>query len=275
MADTVLIGDAGGSKTDWRLVQDGKVKQFKTQGFNAFIHSAYDFKRQIAETIKIDELQAFHVYCAGAHTPAQKRHIADTLEELYGLKPAVESDLLGAARATCGKEPGYVGILGTGSNASYYNGETVQRVSASLGYILGDEGGGAYLGKQLLRGVYRERFSKSLIDSFQETFELPHDKAIANLYAAAAPNHYLSSFVPFIEKHKNDPLMYRMIEGVFRDFFNAFFFEPPTGATIHFVGSIAHIFSDILGAVAQEFAFHLGNIVASPIAGLVLYHTHE
>lgn len=271
---TILIADAGGTSTDWRLIRDSKIQQFVTGGFNLFTHPVDQLKQEIL-SLNIGAVDEVFFYSAGADTKEQRQSLSDELSEVFGVLPNVENDLLGAARATCGSTPGFVGILGTGANASYYDGNQVEKVSASLGYVLGDEGSGAYLGKQLLKCIYRSEFQKSIIEAYQNHFHLPVDQAIRNLYASNRPNQYLASFVPFLADHKNEPEIYRLIHRSFQDFFEAFFKHTHVNHPIHFVGSIAFHFSDILRQAAVDSNLMVGTIIASPIAGLVLYHQHE
>lgn len=268
---SILIGDAGGTCTDWRLIKGDKIQQFSTGGFNLFTHSVRDFKKEI-EGLELEGLDEVYIYAAGADTDLQRKQLSKELKEVFGIDARVENDLLGAARATCGLDRGYVAILGTGANASYYNGTNVEKVSASLGYILGDEGSGAYLGKQLLKGVYRSMFSEEILSKFQERFHLPVDQAISTIYASDKPNQYLASFVPFIAEVKHNAEIYKLIYDAFGAFFDAFFDGKKLELPIHFVGSIAYHFSDILRQVIMDRKFQVGTIIASPIAGLLLHH---
>ena len=185
----------------------------------------------------------------------------------------IENDLLGVARGLSGQDAGNICILGTGSNACYYDGNEVNKVSASLGYILGDEGSGAYLGKRLLSRIFRNQLPGELISVFQDEFNLKPYEVISRLYDQPQPNHYLASFAPFIHQHRHLPEIHSIISQSFEDFFDAFFHvnEHPE-LPFHFSGSIAYFFSDILRAVGEQRGIHIQHIVQSPIAGLVLYH---
>lgn len=270
-----MIGDAGGTKTAWRLIHDDGVESYSSVGFNAFTHSLNDFRESIQRTNEILKADEVHIYCAGADTDEQKEQIANDLAKVFSVKPAVENDLLGAARATCQRSKGYICILGTGANASYYNGSNVEKVSASLGYIMGDEGSGAYLGKRFLRSVYRGWFDTMITSRFQDQFKLPVDKAISELYNADHPNKYLASFVPFIADLQHEPQVSQLIQDSFRDFFIGFFKNQKVEEPLHFVGSIAFHFSEFLNQVANDLNYQLGNIVKSPMDGLVSFHQHE
>lgn len=270
-----IVGDAGGTKTQWRVVKKGEISQFNTIGYNAYTHDLSDLKESILQNLKseLSDSSPVYFYVAGVDTEIQKEEVEEELREVLGKKLFVRNDLVGASRALCGDEPGNVCILGTGSNACYYNGSQVNKVSASLGYVLGDEGSGAYLGKKLMMGVFREQLPREIIDAFQEEFDLTSHKAIQQIYHKPKPNHFLASFAPFVFKHKSHPEIYKLIYDAFVDFHHAFFFRNQyADEAFHFSGSIAYHFSDILRQVGIDKGFEIRNIVESPIAGLVLYH---
>jgi N-acetylglucosamine kinase-like BadF-type ATPase len=270
-----IVGDAGGTGTQWRVVNGSDIKQFETIGYNAYTHNLDDLKVSIQQTFgeEIDKNTPVFFYAAGIDTAQQQKSTIAFLSDIFGKNVSVENDLVGVARSLCGKESGNVCILGTGSNACFYDGESVNKVSASLGYVLGDEGSGAYMGKKLMMGVFREQFSLEINELFHKQFKLTSHDVIKRIYHQPKPNHFLASFSTFIYTHRNQPDLYRMIQRSFNDFFDAFFshkkhFDKP----FHFSGSIAYYFSDMLREVGTERGIHIKNIVQSPIAGLALYH---
>lgn len=275
MTDSFIVGDAGGTSTQWRVVEGGNIQQFETIGFNAYTHNIDDLKSNILEIFgkKIEKELPVHFYSAGVDTDRQAEKVRKELSELFGHEVHVANDLLGVARSLCGKEEGNVCIMGTGANACFYDGQQVNKVSASLGYVLGDEGSGAYLGKKLMTGVFREQLPREVIDNFQEKYDLTSHQAIERIYHQPRPNHFLASFATFVYENRNHPDIYRLISSSLNDFFDAFFYssEYHTKA-FHFSGSIAYYFSDILREVGNERGFLIKNIVQSPVAGLVLYH---
>ncbi|MEQ9465819.1 MAG: hypothetical protein RLN88_00325 [Ekhidna sp.] len=270
-----IVGDAGGTNTQWRVVKNGAIQQFETIGFNAYTHNLDDLKTSIRQTFSdhISKQDPVFFYAAGVDTPRQAAETASSLQEVLGDQLLVANDLVGVARSLCGKEVGNVCILGTGANACYYDGNSVNKVSASLGYVLGDEGSGAYMGKKLMMGVFRDHFSKEVIDLFQETFHLTSHEVIQRIYHQPRPNHFLASFATFIYQHRNHPEIYQLIYSAFEDFFQAFFLKNQhPDLLFHFSGSIAYFFSDILRQVGNERGINIKTIVQSPISGLVLYH---
>ncbi len=270
-----IVGDAGGTGTQWRVVNDGQIEQYETIGFNAYTHNLEDFKTNISQVFgsHIKEGIPKYIYAAGVDTEMQKEEVTDFLNQIFVNELYVENDLVGVARSLCGKDPGNVCILGTGSNACYYDGDQVSKVSASLGYVLGDEGSGAYLGKKLMMGVFREQLSKDLIDKFQSEFELTAHSVIERIYHQPRPNHFLASFAKFVYQNRSHPDIYHIIYKAFEDYFDAFFSKNENAELpFHFSGSIAYYFSDVLREVGNQRGILIQNIVQSPIAGLTLYH---
>ncbi len=275
MTNSFIVGDAGGTGTQWRVVRGGEILQFETIGFNAYTHNLDDLKTNIQQVFGdfIDKDSPKYIYAAGVDTIQQKEEVTTQLGSIFHANVMIENDLVGVARSLCGKEQGNVCILGTGSNACYYDGESVNKVSASLGYVLGDEGSGADLGKKLMMGVFRGRFASEIVTEFQDRFQLTSYDAIQKIYHQPRPNHFLASFAKFVHEHRSHPDIYQMICGVFENFFDAFFFDSSAKEVpFYFSGSIAWHFSDILGDVAKKQGLHIRHIAQSPISGLVLYH---
>ncbi|WP_420318173.1 hypothetical protein [Ekhidna sp.] len=275
MPENFLVGDAGGTGTQWRLVKGKEIHQFATIGFNAYTHRV-DQLRDDIKAVFADEIPKefpVYFYSAGVDTKGQALEVSNSLSEILGSKVSVENDLLGVARGLCGVEEGYACILGTGSNACFYDGQNVNKVSASLGYILGDEGSGAHMGKKLLTRIFREQLSKEIMKRFNERFSLTPHKVINRIYHEPQPNHYLASFASFIHEVRHYPEIHQLIIESFNEFFDAFFgHEDSKNISYHFSGSIAYYFADYLREVGNERGILIKNIVQSPISGLVLYH---
>ncbi|MEP1033654.1 hypothetical protein [Ekhidna sp.] len=270
-----IVGDAGGTGTQWRIVKDGNISQFETVGFNAYTHSIEELKESIKDTFGREIVLDIptYLYAAGIDTDNQAMVAKASLADLFGKNVSTHNDLLGVARSLCGKEAGNVCIIGTGANACFYDGELVNKVSASLGYVLGDEASGAYLGKKLLKGIFRNQLSSEIIEAFQNQYGITSHEVIQRIYDQPRPNHFLASFAPFIFEHRNRLDIYELVSSSINDFFDAFFFETRHAEMpFHFSGSIAFHFSDLLREVGTDRGFIIKNIVQSPISGLVLYH---
>ena len=273
--ESFIVGDAGGTSTEWRVVNDGEIAQFETIGFNAYTHSVEDFRTDIIRIFgaQIEKEVPVYLYAAGVDTNEQSVDVREKLKDVFGENLYVENDLLGVARSLCGKRSGNVCILGTGANACLYDGQKVDKVGSSLGYVLGDEGSGAYLGKKLLVNVFRKRFSQKVCDIFEEEFSLTAHSSIQKIYNEPKPNHFLASFATFIFSLRKEREIYDMVYRSFEDFFDAFFGEQVASKDpFYFAGSIAWYFSDILRDVGNSRGIEIKKIAQSPVAGLVLYH---
>jgi N-acetylglucosamine kinase-like BadF-type ATPase len=186
-------------------------------------------------------------------------------------------DLLAAARALCGEDPGIACILGTGSNSCYYDGVRIVENVTSLGYVLGDEGSGAWLGKRIVADYLRKDLPEKLWDHFKKRFPMDRDEILSRVYSQEMPSRFLGSFSHFIFQHLKEPYCYKLVYDGFSEFMekNVMRYERYNELKVHFVGSVAFYFSDILRQVANDKGITLKNILESPIAGLTLYHNKD
>lgn len=282
----MLVADSGSTKTDWRLSQsDGRILQFATEGFNPYYVST-DAMVQVLRLQLLPQLEAAGVsridqvyfYGAGCANEEKCSQVAEALREgLPVARTAVYSDLLGAARALCGNKPGIAAILGTGSNSCFYDGELIAAARPSLGYVLGDEGSGAHLGKQLLRAFLYEDMPADLAKRMKERFDLDKASALENIYRRPLPNRYLASFAKFIYQNIESPFMSDLAAGSFRAFFDTHIcrYENYRSLKFNCTGSVGFYFSNILRRVSEEKGIAPGIITETPIAGLALYHFGE
>ena len=267
----MLIADSGSTKTDWILVtpRDG-IFEIHTQGINP-VRDGKDAILRVLEQELLPQLPA-------SYSPARVRFFgagcidpfrASVLEGLQRVFPQSEvhadSDLLGAAVALCGNQPGVACILGTGSNSCLYDGERIVQNVSPLGYILGDEGSGAVLGKTLIGCLLKGDFPSELRQAFFEHFQLTQADVIERVYRQPMPNRFLASLVPFIQLHRHVPQVHQMLVDAFRLFFQRNIRH--YGAShmpINFVGSIAFIYRDELREAAQAEGYELGKIIQRP-----------
>lgn len=267
----ILIGESGATKIDWRLIDGKDIQQFQQKGFNAATHSPQEFLAGIATSIPApDKIKRFYLYAAGIIDEI-RLPLNDAIEGLFpNAKVEVASDLLAAARGLCGNAPGMVGILGTGANLCEYDGEKIASRIPPLGYILGDEGGGSYMGRKLVARYIRKQFGDSLLKKIKQQYpDMIESEVVRQVYSGSA-NTYLSSFTRFIVDNQNDPEVYHLAHGCLHDYFEAFKVE--TDLPYRFTGSIAYYLGNILRKVSAERGIKLDLIVQSPIAGLTLYH---
>lgn len=276
----ILIADSGSSKTDWRIVQrDGSIGQANTPGFNPYYQPIDDLKKNIRETLLpavSEPVDRIYFYGAGVSSDKNQQIIRDAFLEFFpDAYIEIGWDLLAAARALCGREPGIACIMGTGSNSCLYDGEKIVDNVANLGWILADEGSGASIGKKFLVDYLRKKMPQSLADQFQKRFPQTREEFLEKIYQQEKPSAFLASFAKFIFQHLKEPYCYQLVYNSFAEFYENNVMQYPgyRNLKVHFTGSIAFYFSDILRQVANDKGITVKNILEGPIAGLTLYHT--
>ena len=272
----ILIADSGSTKTDWVIVTStAQPVVINTQGINP-VHQS---REQIVSIIR-DELQnrvgaeAVYFYGSGIR-PEMEKTMRDILEEMFPQAMTVEvhSDLLGAARALCGHEYGIASILGTGANSCLYDGEKIVEHTPALGYILGDEGSGAALGKRFLQNLYGGKLSEEIKTTFEKDMHLDLAEIINRVYRQPLANRFLASLSVFISNHREDKGVHEVLVNNFVDFLN-YHIAPYNrrDLPVSFIGSIAWHYQEELQEAAQLTGFTIGTILKSPIEGLLRYH---
>lgn len=276
-----IIADSGSTKTHWRIVHNnGSIQQENTVGFNPFYISHENMIEEMKNSFlsKIEKNSAVYFYGSGCSTPHSIKLVHDSIKTvLTNSDILVSDDMTGAARATCHKEKGIVGILGTGSNSCHYDGENIDYKIESLGYILGDEGGGSHMGKILLGDFIRKEMPSEIYSSFSKTYKLDKKTVLENVYQRERANRYMAGFAPFLLRNKTHDYISSLILKCFDEFFESNICKYPDyeKVQVHFVGSIAFYFNELLRKSAGKFGIRISKIVESPIAGLVLYHNEK
>lgn len=278
---TQLIADSGSTKTDWRLVDGGMVPTgIHTDGINPYYQTTEQItnvlRAQLLPVLKETPVSDVFFYGAGCSGPAVNYIVADALRAvLPGVQTVeVNSDMLGAARAAAGREPGIVCILGTGSNACCYDGSQITRGIQSLGFWLGDEGSGGYLGKTLVRDFFQERLPADLRDAFRQHYALDRPTLLENAYQKPYPNRYFASFTPFLSENIAHPHIVGLVRDAFSLFLTTYVQRFPEADTwpVHFVGSVAHYFSGPLQQAVLQTGLMMGRILKAPAERLVEFH---
>lgn len=279
----ILIADSGSTKTDWRLIDDKKkIHQVATQGLNPYFQS----KEQIADILKSElipqlQLTSYNLqlttffYGAGCEADSKKEVIREALLLVFPLSVIeVNSDMIGAARAMCGSEPGIAAILGTGSNTCYYDGTKSLENVASLGFILGDEGSGAHIGKTFIQAYLNKEMPEHLSKRFYERFKLSLSDILDSVYKKTMPNRFLASFSKFIYQNLKEQFVIDLVANCFEQFFDKHIckYAKHKEVKLSCVGSVAFYYSNILRAVATKKGVNIDKIIETPIAGLTLYH---
>ena len=278
----ILIADSGGSKIDWRLIdKNGLVSQASAPGFNPYYQPVDDLKKSVREIIipRIsDSVSKIFFYGAGVSSQKNQQTIKTAFLEFFPQAHIeIGWDLLAAARALCGHEPGIACIMGTGSNSCLYDGEKIIDNVANLGWILADEGSGANIGKTVLVDYLRKKMPPHLATLFKERYPFSREEFLEKVYQEEKPSAFLGTFTKFLFHHLKDPYCYNLVYKSFEEFYvnNVMKYENYQNLKVHFTGSIAFYFSDILRQVANDKGITVKNILEGPIAGLTLYHQQE
>lgn len=280
----ILIADSGSTKTDWVLAGQEVVH---TQGITP-VHQSPDDIRQILEQELlpqlgglVDSLSAVFFYgsgCTPAHIPVMQQLLKEALSTLHvpssTLYVEVHSDLMAAARALCGRDEGIACILGTGANSALYDGERIVQNTPALGYILGDEGSGAVLGRSFMNAIFKNPDFADIREEYLAEQQLTMADIIQRVYREPMANRFLASTSLYIGRHLDNPLLEELVVDNFRQFFrrNIAPYQRPD-LPVHFVGSMAqHYRNQLLQAAAAE-GYVVGRVMKSPLEGLVAYHS--
>lgn len=275
-----LIADSGATKAEWCLVNNGEKKTIFTQGISPYFLNANEIaelvQRELVPKIKNIFIENIYYYGTGCASPDNARIVKKALLQVFpDAHVNVNTDLMAAARAVCGHEKGIACILGTGSNSCYYNGKNIVKNSPGLGYVLGDEGSGAYLGKKVLQYYLYNTFDEDLRARFDAKFVTTPVEILDNVYKKPLPNRYLASFAMFLAENRG----HYMIENIIEDGLNDFFFQHLCKYAevwkhpVSFVGSVANGFKDVIRELCHSYEFELGIILKNPMEGLVKYHS--
>jgi glucosamine kinase len=280
----LLIADSGSTKTDWALTTEtGAPSVLHTIGYNPyFIDSEtiyYSLTENLLKELNPDEITDIYFYGAGCSTPENKSIVEAALKRAFpNAQIFVAHDLLAAARALLGDDKGFAAILGTGANTCLYDhNECVLNID-SLGYLLGDEGSGSYIGKKILRDFMRGRLDPELQQRFKERFKIENNEQIFHtLYTTQFPNRYLADFCRFADEYVTHPYIRNKVRDSFRDFFKNLVSKYPDYKQYSFncIGSVGFIFKDILEEVANSYDMKMGKVIRSPLSNLVNYHLHN
>ncbi|UOQ70289.1 N-acetylglucosamine kinase [Hymenobacter cellulosilyticus] len=279
----ILIADGGSTKSSWcQLDETGNRVYFNTEGYNPdFIQTpaiAASLDKNLPETLARETVREVHYYGAGVSSPKKADVIAQAMRQTFpNANVTVDHDLLAAARALLGRKPGFAAILGTGTNSCLYDGEKITYNVDSLGYFLGDEGSGSFIGKRLMRDYLRGLLPDGLQDIFREEYKLTREDILDRLYNQPLPNRFLASFGKFAYDHNNISYCREIVLQGFETFFENIVLHYPNfqDYTFNCVGSVAYNFRDALFQVARSHGMEVGKIIRSPIDDLVSYHEQE
>ena len=277
---SLLLAESGSTKTDWCLLRSGaRAVRFKTAGINPYLQTPEAISAMLSNEMAWNKAKhsadAITFYGAGTGSVPNQKLIQNALKDFFGIKKVgVQTDMMAAAHALCGTNKGVVCILGTGSNSAYYDGKKIAEQQASLGYIAGDEGSGNYMGKRVLQYYAYKTFDAELRTSFEMLFGNDLPQILHTLYREPFPNRYLAGFVELLRSNRGHFMVENIIEDCLNDFFHHHIlkYRQSWKQPIHFTGSIAWGFRDVITNLCDQYELELGNIVQSPMDGLIRFY---
>lgn len=279
----ILVADSGSTNTDWVIIKDNKIKSsFTTRGFNPYftttekLHS--DLISELPGNLDPENVESVFFYGAGCSSHQMQELIQKGLTITFtNATVEVNHDLLGAARALFMNKAGIAIILGTGANTCVYNGQEIIENIRSLGFILGDEGGGDHLGKLFVTELLYNNLPQTIIDAFLKKYDLTKDKVLQKVYKEAHPNRFLASFAEFIYEYRSEDSIKKIINKSFSGLFDKHItqYKNYKKYTIRAVGSVAFYFKDMLNEVATTYATRVEQVEKEPIQKLAGYHISQ
>lgn len=274
-----LIADSGSTNTSWHLITetDNGTAQCTTAGINPYFQTVSEIKQTLDNEFALDKrgVGSIYFYGAGITDDNKKAELLRALGDFFEIDTIfVESDLMAAARALCGNKEGIAAIIGTGSNSCYYDGKKVVQNVSPLGYILGDEGSGAVLGRTLVSDILKNQFPQSLTKQFFETYKTTKAEILENVYKKPFPNRYLAGYTKFLLNNIHEEVIKNLVIDGFMKFFKRNIEQYPQAKKhkIHFTGSVAFHFSDLLQKAALKQGYKTGTITADPMERLLAFH---
>ncbi len=276
-----IVADSGSTKTAWRLVSsNGNTNAVDTPGINPYYQEKQTISALLKDNIlphcteEISEVYFYGAGCTGFKEDMVRNAIAEVIK---ASSVEVNSDLLGAARALCGNKAGIACILGTGSNSCYYNGSTIISNIPPLGFILGDEGSGAVMGKRVVADYLKNMMPSSLRVQFEKDYSLVTSEALEKVYRSEFPNRYLAGFTSFLSKNIGHVYCESLVISEFQSFItrNVMSYKESREVPVSFTGSVSYYFENQLKTVLQSNGLTPGKIVRNPIDLLVEFHCPE
>lgn len=274
----ILIADSGSTKTTWLLGEEAMPTAVKhTIGLSPYFVTSEQISEIVNKEFQAekDKITQVFFYGTGCHADAMKNLVREGLQEVFKKADIhVTHDLLACAIATCADQPGIPCILGTGCNACVYDGQDIVKEMTSLGYMLGDEGSGTYFGKKLLRDYFYQDMPADLAVDFQKSYALTLDDCLRKIYKEPLPNRYIASFSEFLSLKKEHQYCQSLASNGMEEFFKVSLlkFDESRDLPLHFVGSIAFHFQDILKSIGSKYHLQIGKIIQEPIEELYHYH---
>lgn len=275
---STLLIDAGSTKMDWVLLENGIVTQrLATKGFNPNYAEKQQFMEILSEVDlpKTDVEKVFY-YGSGCLKAENAQTVGMMLQQHFpNSVPMVSNDMMGAAHALLGQGKGIACILGTGANSCLYDGNTITDRAVSLGYLVGDEGSGCYIGRKLVRAYFYDLMPLQLKLEFEDIYQLTISNFIDKVYHQPKASKYLAGFTKFAGDHQEDPFIQQLVKSCFLDFIEVFVlrYKDCHSLPIGFVGSVAYHFQGLLKECLEPEGLTIGHVIQSPMEGLIRYHS--
>lgn len=278
----ILIADSGSTKTAWCLISGNqRVKDITTKGINPFYQTEEEIEAELKNTLCQEiggenKINSVYFYGAGCADSQINNKLAKTLQQvLKSDKAEVSSDMLGAARGIFKHQKGIACIMGTGSNSAYYDGNEIVKSIPAGGFIIGDEGSGAVLGKTLIADYIKNQMPENILAEFKKFYNGTYLDVVNHVYKQPFPNRWLANFTKFMYEKREDDYIHNMIVNSFTLFFNRNIkqFDSWENTEVGFVGSIAYYFENELKEAAQKCEITVSEIYQNPIEGLIEYHS--
>ncbi|MEE1883866.1 BadF/BadG/BcrA/BcrD ATPase family protein [Pedobacter flavus] len=281
----IVIADGGSTKTNWCLINEfGRKILFNTEGYNPYFskedYIVESLNKTLPDTLDTDKLTQVYYYGAGCSTDANIQIVKKAMGKVFtNAEIFVGHDLLASCRALLGNESGFAAILGTGTNTCIYDGKDITLNIDSLGYFLGDEGSGSYIGKRVLADYMKAFMPEKLRKIFFDTYGLSNEDIFDNIYNKPLPNRFCASFSKFIYDNRQNFEEYslQVVDTAFTAFFENLVTRYPNYKSykLNCVGSVGYNFRDVLSVVSDRYEMGVGKIIRSPIDDLVEYHLQQ
>lgn len=274
-----VIVESGATKSDWRIIESGKqTGQILCAGMNVSSMPLEAIKATLSDGFKkigSTEMEGFYLYAAGVVTPEIRTEITEHIKTLADVSEIeVQNDLIGAARAVCGHNKGIVAIIGTGSNTCFFDGENISQKVMAGGFILGDDGSGAVLGKLFLADYLKGLVPEPIKSDFESKFDSTYAGIVANVYKSESPSGYLGKIAPFVVSHYDEPYAKELVDRNFRNFITRSLKHYDTlNHPVGVVGGFGTANKDKFTRLCEEEGIKVGRFVMAPVEGLIDYHT--
>lgn len=278
----ILIADSGSTKTEWKVIGNTKLREsIFSQGINPFFlaqEGIFELLCKELGQLNSESIETIFYYGTGCNSEIRNNTVLVALKKFFRAdRIFIGSDLLGAARSLCQDKPGIACIMGTGSNSCYYNGAEIVANVSPLGYILGDEGGAAVLGRKLVAGVLKKQVPPHVIEKFFEAYKLSTAEILENVYMKPFPNRFLGQFSRFLSEYIDVPELQSIVTSSFDEFIirNVLQYPESKNLPVNFTGSIAIHFRVFLEDTLKRHNLQPGVFSMTPMENLIKYHLHN